>query len=171
MTPFNTFSQNYLQLATEIGEALKQRKLKLVTAESCTGGFVAQVITSVAGSSEWFERGFITYSNEAKIEMLRVSSQTLQFHGAVSEEVAQEMAQGALKNSHAQVSVSVTGIAGPSGGTPQKPVGTCCFAWSGLELKTQAKSKIFSGDRATIRLQAVEFVLTNLYALLKNEDI
>jgi len=118
-------------LARRVGSRLKRRRLKLATAESCTGGWIAQAVTSVAGSSEWFERGFVTYSNEAKKEMLGVRAATLSRHGAVSEETAREMAAGALKRSEAHVALAVTGIAGPGGGTRKKPVGMVCFAWSG----------------------------------------
>jgi len=117
-------------LATLVGARLKAKGLKLATAESCTGGWVAQAVTSVSGSSEWFDRGFVTYSNQAKCEMLGVRPETLAAHGAVSEPTAREMAAGALEHSVAGVSVAVTGVAGPTGGSPQKPVGMVCFAWA-----------------------------------------
>src|SRR5215831_857510 len=117
-------------LARRVGSRLRRRGLMLATAESCTGGWIAQAVTSVAGSSDWFERGFVTYSNEAKKEMLGVRAATLSRHGAVSEEAAREMASGALKRSGAHVAIAVTGIAGPGGGTREKPVGTVCFAWA-----------------------------------------
>src|SRR5689334_15846625 len=117
-------------LAEQVGARLLDRRLLLATAESCTGGWVSQELTAIAGSSAWFERGFVTYSNAAKEEMLGVRTETLARHGAVSEEVAAEMALGALAHSHASVAVSVTGIAGPSGGSATKPVGMVCFAWA-----------------------------------------
>ena len=117
-------------LAQKVGERLKAARAKLVTAESCTGGWAAQVVTSVAGSSAWFERGFVTYSNEAKRELLGVQEDTLRAHGAVSEETAREMAQGALSRGKGTVALAVTGVAGPGGGTPDKPVGMVCFAWA-----------------------------------------
>src|SRR6267378_6142195 len=118
-------------LARRVGARLKNRNLKLATAESCTGGWIAQAVTSVSGSSEWFDRGFVTYSNDAKKELLGVRARTLSRHGAVSEETAREMASGALARSRAQVALAVTGIAGPGGGTRKKPVGLVCFAWAG----------------------------------------
>jgi nicotinamide-nucleotide amidase len=118
-----------IALSESLGAACRQRRLLLATAESCTGGWAAQVITHTAGSSEWFERGFVTYANEAKVEMLGVRPETLQEFGAVSQETAGEMAVGALKNSKAMFSLAITGIAGPTGGSPGKPVGTVCFAW------------------------------------------
>jgi len=121
---------NLTTLATELGALLKAHGYMLALAESCTGGMVAEVITSVAGSSAWFDRGFVTYSNQAKIDMLGVSEQTLENLGAVSEQVAVEMAFGALKHSQAHIAGSITGIAGPDGGTADKPVGTVCFAWA-----------------------------------------
>jgi nicotinamide-nucleotide amidase len=141
-------------LAKRIGERLKAAGAKLVTAESCTGGWAAQVVTSVAGSSEWFERGFVTYSNEAKQELLGVRAETLKNHGAVSEETAREMAQGALRNSRGTVAVSVTGVAGPGGGTPQKPVGMVCFAWADAR-SVRSETRRFGGDRESVRRQSV----------------
>lgn len=139
-------------------EALAQKLLskswRIATAESCTGGGLAQLLTSVAGSSNWFERGFVTYSNESKVEMLGVKPQTLKKHGAVSEEVAREMAEGALENSHADVSVAITGIAGPDGGSLEKPVGTVWFAWC-VSGETFSECRHFEGDRASVREQAV----------------
>lgn len=118
------------QLAVQAGIALKEKSLMVATAESCTGGLVAAAITDVAGSSGWFERGFVTYSNEAKSTMLGVPAKLIRDYGAVSEEVAHAMAEGALLNSRAQVALSITGVAGPTGGTPEKPVGMVCFGWS-----------------------------------------
>lgn len=142
-------------LAVRIGARLNARHLVLATAESCTGGWVSMAITSVAGSSEWFDRGFVAYSNEAKQDLLGVSASTLADHGAVSEAVALEMAAGALKASRAQIAVSVTGVAGPGGGTPDKPVGTVCFAWAGPHGKLATRTRRFSGDRTEVRLQSV----------------
>lgn len=154
-------------LAHHLGALLKARNATLVLAESCTGGMVAEAITSVAGSSAWFDCGLVTYSNQSKIELLKVLSQTLAVHGAVSEDVAKEMALGCLSrnthsNSHAQVAGSITGIAGPDGGTLQKPVGTVCFAWAGLGLPIKAETQLFSGTRQQIRLQATAFMLQGL---------
>jgi nicotinamide-nucleotide amidase len=146
-------------LATLAGARLKARGLKLVTAESCTGGWVAQAVTAVSGSSDWFERGFVTYSNEAKQEMLGVRAETLDAAGAVSEETALEMARGALASSRAQVAVSVTGVAGPTGGTAAKPVGMVCFGWALAGGGADAATKHFRGDRERVRRQSVVFAL------------
>jgi len=153
-------------LAKQVGEALQNKKLVVVTAESCTGGYLAAAITMVPGSSNYFEQGFITYSNTAKQEMLGVKADALQKFGAVSEQVAAEMAVGALKNSHAQISVSITGIAGPGGGTPQKPVGTVCFGFARNSSLQKTITKLFSGDREQIRAQAVVTALKELQQLL-----
>jgi len=126
----------------------------LVTAESCTGGWVAQAITSVAGSSDWFERGYVTYSNAAKHEELGISKKTLVRHGAVSEQTAREMARGALKYSRGSIALAITGVAGPGGGTPGKPVGTVCFAWArGRRIRSETKR--FKGGRNRVRRQSV----------------
>ena len=153
------------RLAAELGKALSARGLMLALAESCTGGMVAEALTTVAGSSAWFERGFVTYSNIAKIEMLDVAVETLEKFGAVSEETAREMALGALKHSHAQIACSITGIAGPDGGTPDKPVGTVCFAWAFAEQITSTTKKL-SGNRQQIRHQSAETALGELLKLL-----
>lgn len=141
-------------LAKTVGERLKAARQILVTAESCTGGWVAQAVTSVAGSSDWFERGYVTYSNAAKEELLGVRQATLKKHGAVSEETAREMAQGALARSKGTVALAVTGVAGPGGGTVEKPVGMVCFAWADKR-GTRAETKNFSGDRDAVRRQSV----------------
>ncbi len=141
---------------------LKSRGLMLATAESCTGGGVAQAITEISGSSEWFERGFVTYANRAKVEMLGVSEETLRLHGAVSEAVVREMAEGALRHSHAHISLAVSGIAGPTGGTPEKPVGTVFFAWSLRNGETWARKHLLTGNRAEIRAQSVRIALEGL---------
>jgi nicotinamide-nucleotide amidase len=142
-------------LASKVAQALKSAGAVLVTAESCTGGWVAQVLTAIPGSSAWFERGFITYSNDAKQELLGVHAETLALHGAVSEATAREMAQGALAHGKGDTALSVTGVAGPSGGTQTKPVGTVCFGWvrSGAAVRTETRH--FSGDRESVRRQSV----------------
>ena len=133
----------------------------LVTAESCTGGWVAQAVTSVAGSSGWFERGYVTYSNAAKREALGVSKATLQRHGAVSEATARAMARGALKKSRGTIALAITGIAGPGGAAPGKPVGTVCFAWArGRKLRSETKR--FLGGRGSVRRQSVVHALRGL---------
>ncbi len=154
-------------LAIELGALLKTRNLSLVLAESCTGGMVAQAVTSVAGSSAWFDRGFVTYSNQAKIEMLNVSAKTLEKFGSVSEEVAAEMVLGALKNSHSHIAGSITGIAGPDGGSKEKPVGTVSFAWAEISQPVTAITKKFNGNREEIRQQATATLMTGLIELLK----
>jgi nicotinamide-nucleotide amidase len=153
-------------LIREVVHALKRQGLMLATAESCTGGWVAQVITSVAGSSEWFERGFVAYTNLAKREMLGVSTTILSRYGAVSEQTARAMAEGALTHSHAQVALAITGIAGPSGGTPEKPVGTVCFAWAVKKCDTISRKQVFSGDREAVRRQSVAMALQGLLEYL-----
>lgn len=142
------------ELAKRVGQRLKAAGQVLVTAESCTGGWVAQAVTSIAGSSDWFERGFVTYSNAAKQELLGVRQSILKKHGAVSEQTAREMAQGALARSQGTLALAVTGIAGPGGGSPDKPVGTVCFAWvRGKNIKSEMRR--FSGDRDSVRRQSV----------------
>ena len=140
----------------------------LVTAESCTGGWVGQAVTAVSGSSAWYERGYITYSNTAKCEMLGVQQATLDQYGAVSSQTAQEMAIGALNRSHAQISVAITGIAGPDGGTATKPVGMVRFAWAAQDGLVQQETHYFSGDREAIRRQAVATALQGILRILDN---
>lgn len=153
-------------LGTLVGARLHERGLVLACAESCTGGWVAQTVTAVAGSSAWFDRGFVTYSNEAKQDMLGVPADVLAQYGAVSEETARAMAMGALTHSLAQVALSITGIAGPSGGTPEKPVGLVCFGWAkGAGAHTE--SVRFDGDREAVRRQAVVHALQGLLALIE----
>jgi nicotinamide-nucleotide amidase len=152
-------------LAGKVGEALKARGLKLVTAESCTGGWVAMALTAIAGSSDWFERGYVTYSNEAKREALGVSADTLRRNGAVSEETARGMAAGALARSHGQVALAITGVAGPTGGSAAKPVGTVCFAWAHGS-KILSETKRFDGDRESVRRQSVVHALQGVLELL-----
>ncbi len=152
-------------LAARVGEMLKAHGLMLATAESCTGGGVAQAVTEIPGSSEWFERGFVTYANAAKVEMLGVREETLDLHGAVSEATVREMAEGALRHSHAHVSLAVSGVAGPGGGTPEKPVGTVWFAWSLRDGATYARLHRLTGSRAEIREQSVRIALQGLLEL------
>ncbi|MHB8667033.1 MAG: nicotinamide-nucleotide amidase [Burkholderiales bacterium] len=154
-------------LAKRVGARLKARGMMLATAESCTGGWVAQAVTAIAGSSEWFERGFVTYSDAAKQEMLGVSAATLARHGAVSEQTAREMAAGALAHSRAQVALAITGIAGPGGGSPEKPVGTVCFAWSRKGAPPLAQTRQFRGNRDSVRRQSVRAALRGVLDLLK----
>ncbi|HZF19635.1 MAG TPA: CinA family protein [Burkholderiales bacterium] len=149
-------------LARRVGARLRERGLVLATAESCTGGWIAQAVTSIAGSSEWFERGFVTYSNESKKEMLGVRAATLARHGAVSEETAREMASGALKHSRAQVAVAVTGVAGPGGGTRKKPIGLVCFAWAAKRHAPESVVLRFRGGRESVRRQSVAAALRGL---------
>jgi nicotinamide-nucleotide amidase len=155
-------------LSIVLGAALKARAYSLALAESCTGGMVSEAITGVAGSSAWFDRGFITYSNAAKVEMLGVAEQTLIKFGAVSEEIAWEMALGALKNSQAQIAGSITGIAGPDGGTAEKPVGTVCFAWAESKAIRQSTTRQFIGNREEIRQQAAKFMMIKLIERLNH---
>ena len=154
-------------LATLTGSRLKASGLKLASAESCTGGWISAAVTAVAGSSEWFDRGFVTYSNEAKVEMLGVSRATLDAHGAVSEATALEMAKGAINNGRAQMAVAVTGVAGPGGGTDAKPVGTVCIAWAGPGKKLHCVTRRFDGDREQIRRKTVIAALQGIIELLE----
>ena len=150
------------KLAESVGVRLLARGEWLAAAESCTGGWLAQTVTAIPGSSAWFDRGFVTYSNAAKVDMLGVPETTLARHGAVSEATARAMAQGVLAHSRADWSVAITGIAGPSGGSPEKPVGTVCFAWAGREAGCLAQTCHFDGDRAAVREQAVRHALRSL---------
>ncbi len=143
------------ELADRAGQALKARGWMLVTAESCTGGWVSECVTMVPGSSEWFERGFVTYTNVAKREMLGVRAQTLDTHGAVSEATVREMVTGALAGSHGHIAVAVSGVAGPGGGTAQKPVGMVCFAWGTRDAEPIATRRLLGGDREAVRRQSV----------------
>jgi nicotinamide-nucleotide amidase len=153
-------------LAAQVGGLLKSHGMMLATAESCTGGGVAQAITEVAGSSAWFERGFVTYSNLSKQQMLGVRETTLKQHGAVSEMTVREMVAGALQHSAAQVALAVSGIAGPDGGTADKPVGTVWFAWGIKHGATHAQRHQLGGDRADVRVQAVRIALQGVVNLL-----
>src|SRR5262245_16063653 len=152
-------------LAARVGSRLRDKGALLVTAESCTGGWVSQAVTAIAGSSEWFERGFVVYSNAAKEELLGVRGETLQRHGAVSEQTARELALGALARSKGTISVAVTGVAGPSGGSAAKPVGFVCFAWATNE-GVKSESRIFAGDREAVRRQSVEHALEGVLGAL-----
>ena len=159
------------QLATQLGEALLAHGMMLSTAESCTGGGVACAVTEIAGSSAWFDRGFVTYSNQSKVDMLGVSNATLIRYGAVSEATVREMVAGALRHSQAQISLAVSGIAGPGGGTPEKPVGTVWFAWGFSDDVCVARLHQLDGDRAAIRKQAVRIALQGVVELLGNRIV
>lgn len=156
------------RLSEQLGRICQPHGLTVATAESCTGGWVAQVITHTAGSSAWFERGFVTYANVAKTDMLGVRSITIETFGAVSLETASEMATGALNNSNALISLSVTGIAGPTGGSAEKPVGTVCFGWCRKGDLPFCERQLFTGDRESIRRQAVIHALLGLIERARN---
>jgi nicotinamide-nucleotide amidase len=166
--------QSLERLSIQVGEALKARGLMISTAESCTGGWIAQVLTAIAGSSTYVDRGFVTYTNEAKQEMLGVPATTLESHGAVSEDTVRAMASGALAHSRAQVAVSVSGVAGPGGGTPVNPVGTVCFGWAVRPVKlpaavqVQSARMLFEGDRESVRRQSVQYSLQGVLRLLES---
>jgi nicotinamide-nucleotide amidase len=153
------------QLAVKVGKLLSEKNLLLATAESCTGGGVAHAVTEISGSSNWFECGFITYSNSSKSELLDISPALIAQHGSVSEEIAAAMAEGALANCEAHVALSTTGIAGPLGAVPGKPVGTICFAWS-MNGKTHTERLLFTGDRESVRRQTVAHALKGLLQFL-----
>ena len=157
------------ELSDRVGEACRRAGLMVATAESCTGGGVAEAITRSAGSSAWFDRGFVAYANEAKVDLLGVRQETLGTHGAVSEAVAREMALGALHQSDADLAVAVTGVAGPGGGTATKPVGLVWFAWASLGGTVESRFEIFGGDRAAVRDQAVREALKGLLDLASRE--
>ncbi len=154
-----------VDLTTLLAQRLIEKKLRLVSAESCTGGLIAAACTDLAGSSAWFERGFVTYSNDAKIELLGVEERLLRRAGAVCEGVARAMVTGAMTHSHAQVAVAVTGVAGPTGGSPSKPVGTVWFGFA-VPGKVVTEKCRFDGDRATVRAATVRHALTRLLELL-----
>jgi len=163
---------NSIDYAKKLAQLLLTKGWKLALAESCTGGLVCATLTELPGSSDWFERGYITYSNQAKTECLGVSEELLHTYGAVSEPVAKAMAQGAQINAGVNLAVSITGIAGPSGGSQDKPVGTVCFGWAirytAGENITTCQTKLFIGDRQSIRQQATEHALAGLLQLLNN---
>ena len=159
------------RLSLRLGEVLLGQKLMLACAESCTGGWVSEVVTATAGSSQWFERGFVTYSNAAKQELLGVRAETLRQDGAVSEAVVREMAAGALKRSHAQTALAISGVAGPAGGSPGKPVGTVCFAWVLRGGEATAETRHFTGDRETVRRLSVIHALQGLLGMLGEQAL
>ncbi len=155
-------NQTINRLANQLSQLLLQHEWKLATAESCTGGGLAYYLTEIAGSSAWLERGWVTYSNTAKQTLLGVRTDTLERFGAVSQQTAYEMAEGALAQSEAQVSVAITGIAGPSGGSREKPVGLVWFGCAGIHADTVTLMQQFSGDRHAVREQAIQFALERL---------
>ena len=153
------------ELVRQLAARLTEKGWMLATAESCTGGMIAAACTDLAGSSQWFERGFVTYSNEAKTEMLGVPAELIAKHGAVSEEVVRAMAEGAIRHSRAQVSIAVTGIAGPGGGSVEKPAGTVWFSWS-LNAEVQSHALLLEGGRAQVRRSSVRHTLQQLLKLI-----
>jgi nicotinamide-nucleotide amidase len=155
-----------LELAARVGKLLEAKGLLLVTAESCTGGGISQAVTEIPGSTGWFERGFVTYSNAAKTDMLDVPAALIAQFGSVSVEVCAAMAEGAVTNSNADVAVSTTGIAGPTGAVPGKPVGTVCFGWSKGN-NTYTERLVFTGDRRSVREQTVAHALAGLLRFLE----
>lgn len=157
------------RLAARVGQSLKRKGVMVATAESCTGGWIGQAITMVPGSSAWFDRGFVTYTNLAKQEMLGVKPASLASRGAVSEQVVREMSRGALARSRARVSVAVSGVAGPGGGSPGKPVGTVCFAWARKGAGVTTETRRFRGDRDEVRRRCVQHALKGLLACLDEE--
>ncbi|WP_018077947.1 CinA family protein [Thiobacillus denitrificans] len=159
--------EELVRLARELGDKLLARGWMLATAESCTGGWVGQLLTALPGSSQWYERGFITYANAAKTEMLGVPAGLIEAHGAVSEEIAGAMAAGALKHSHAQATLAISGIAGPGGGSPQKPVGLVCYGWALKDGTLMSSTCRLDGDREEIRSRAVAAALRGLIDLLE----
>jgi len=159
-------SKDIIELATQVGAALQAKRLVLATAESCTGGGVSQAITEIAGSTAWFDCGFVTYSNNSKTELLDVSAALIAQFGSVSEEVAAAMAEGALSNSNADVALSTTGIAGPTGAVPGKPVGTVCFGWSRGD-SSFTERLVFQGDRQAVREQTVIHALRGLLRFIE----
>jgi nicotinamide-nucleotide amidase len=159
-------TNDIIDLATRVGRALEAKRLTVVTAESCTGGGVSQAITEIAGSTGWFECGFVTYSNASKADLLAVPDALMAQFGSVSEEVAGAMAEGALGNSTADVAVSTTGIAGPTGAVPGKPVGTVCFGWSRGDT-TYTERLVFAGDRHAVREQTVAHALQGLLRFIE----
>lgn len=162
-------SQTTHEMTQQLAELLKEKNWMLTIAESCTGGLISAACTDLAGSSAWFDRGFVTYSNDAKREMLGIAEHTLLEHGAVSEHTVEAMALGALKHSYAHIAVAVSGIAGPSGGSPGKPVGMVCFSWMSEYHQPRKETIVFEGDRSSIRAQAVDYALNGLIKLLKED--
>ena len=162
------FDDELLSLARALGKALQAGNKKLTVVESCTGGLLAALLTEIAGSSEWFDCGIVSYSNNSKITLLGVQVKTLDTFGAVSEQTAAEMAHGALQRGSSDIAISITGIAGPGGGTAAKPVGTVCFGWIGAGLKAGTSTEHFAGDRSKVRLQAVGKAVRKLIAKLES---
>lgn len=162
----NSDEARLTDLSQALGRAATEAGVMLTAAESCTGGWLAKVITDTPGSSHWFERGFVTYTNVSKQDLLGVSPATLEAQGAVSEATVREMAAGALEHSRAQLAVAISGIAGPEGGTPDKPVGTVCFAWNRIHQAPRSETLHLPGDRDAVRRQAVERALYGLLASL-----
>ncbi|MBU3574669.1 CinA family protein [Polynucleobacter sp. UK-Mo-2m-Kol15] len=164
------------EIARAVAQTLMNRGWKIALAESCTGGLVCATLTDLAGSSNWLERGYITYSNAAKSECLNVPAETIESFGAVSEQVAKAMAEGALRNANVNVAISITGIAGPTGGSPEKPVGTVCFGWAVKEsvgddiVNIVTLTKHFNGNRQIVRNQARDFALSQFLELLKPKN-
>ena len=157
-------------LSSELGSLLNKKNYFFTTAESCTGGWVGQSLTSVPGSSSWYGCGFITYSNIAKYKILDVSKETLDNHGAVSQEVVEAMVKGALLKSRANLGVAIIGIAGPGGGTLERPVGTVCLAWKLNDLPTLSVTEVFEGSREEVRFKSVSKALEGAISLLKNDN-
>lgn len=153
------------ELAAKLGDRLRSVGLRVATAESCTGGWIAKTITDIAGSSEWFDRGFVTYSNAAKSEQLGVPGELLDSHGAVSEEAVRAMSAGALEHSHADLVVSVSGVAGPGGGSADKPVGTVWFCWQRRGREAMVRVVPFDGDRDSVRREAVQAAIWGLLGM------
>ncbi|MEJ2693342.1 MAG: nicotinamide-nucleotide amidohydrolase family protein [Candidatus Thiodiazotropha sp.] len=153
-------------LTQRCAELLRERHLRLAVAESCTGGWLAKVLTDLPGSSEWFDRGYVTYSNAAKQSMLGVDETTLEREGAVSEATVAAMSRGALRESGADLALAVSGIAGPGGGSAEKPVGTVCFAWQRRDAAPQVARERFGGDREAVRRQSVRYLLSRLAEML-----
>ena len=166
MDPLSNYSVNYM-LAEKLGAILLSRNLKCAVAESCTGGSLAAAITDIPGSSQWFDRGFVTYSNESKQQMLGVSADLIASDGAVSEAVVRAMAEGAIKTSSASISVAISGVAGPDGGSLEKPVGSVWIAWADALHATQAQYYWFAGDRQAVGQQAITVALKNLIQLFQ----
>ena len=160
--PLFATDQFMTNIITKVQQFLIKNNLVLVTTESCTGGWVAKLMTDRAGSSAYFDRGFVTYSNQSKQDMLGVREKTLEEHGAVSEPVVKEMVQGALQHSSADIAIAISGIAGPSGGSKEKPVGTVCFAWMLKGFSAEAETCLFSGNRENIREKSVEYALNGI---------
>ncbi len=170
MSSSNPAQQNLYELATRVGSALCARKQILAVAESCTGGWIAKTVTDIAGSSGWFDRGFVTYSNTAKADLLGVREATLARHGAVSAEVVAEMVAGALERSRADVALAVSGVAGPDGGTADKPVGTVYLAWAARGEPVRIVRQHFDGDRDTVRRATVATALQGLLDVLARRE-